>query len=207
MIANKNKNGMTIVDVIISIGIFFIGVAGFSMLFVRSWKVNSFVIEEGESIRVASRAVSRVVSELRKTRQADDGSYMIKSADNFDLVVYFNNDDDLATERIHYFFEDEKLKKGISEPTGLPAVYPVGDQEVEIIVDHVSNTPSDPIFYYYNENYPGDNVNNPLTTPASTGNIKLIKIFLWVNIKPQTAPENVKFESFVNLRNLNEYNE
>jgi len=203
----RNKKGLTLIDVLISIGIFSLGVGGFSILFARIWRINSFVIEEGESVRIASMAINKVVSELRKTRQADNGAYMIKSADDFDLVVYMNDDDDSDTERVHYFLENEQLKKGVTKPTGMPPTYPSGDQSVSVMANYVTNTPADPIFYYYNENYPGDVINNPLSTPASIGDIKLMKIFLWINIKPEIAPDNVKFESFVNLRNLNEYNE
>lgn len=176
------------------------------MLFAKSWSINSFVIEEGNSIMIVSQSISKMVSELRKTRQADNGSYMIKSANDFDLVVYMNDDGDVQTERVHYYLENQQLKKGVSDPSGSPPVYPANDQRIEILANYVVNTSSEPIFYYYNENYPGDTTNNPLYTPASIGDIKLIKIFLWVNIKPLTAPDNVKFESFVNLRNLNEYN-
>lgn len=194
-------------DVIVSIGIFSLGIAGFMALFVDTWKTNSFVLEEGQSVGMASRAVGNTVKELRKTRQADNGNYMIKTADDFDLVVYMNNDADEETERVHYFLEDEKLKKGVTNPDGsTPVTYPVGDETVTVISDYVMNTPAQPVFYYYNENYPGDVVNNPLGTPAGVGEIKLIKIVVWINIKPLTAPDNVRMESFVNLRNLNEYN-
>ena len=201
----KNKKAMTLVDVIVSIGIFTLGVAGFSMLFVKSWKVNSFIVEEGNSIKIASQALNGVIKEIRKTRQADNGEYMIKSAEDFDLVVYTNDDSDPQTERVHYYLENEKLKKGVSDPTGSPAVYPANDETVSVIADYVTNTPEQPIFYYYNKNYPGDTINNPLSTPANIGDIKLIKVLLWINIKPETAPDNVRMESFVNIRNLNEY--
>lgn len=207
MLDCKKKRGMSIVDVIVSIGIFSLGIAGFTALFADTWKTNSFVLEEGQSVGMASRAVGNTVKELRKTRQADNGSYMIKTADDFSLVVYMNDDSDEETERVHYFLEDEKLKKGVTNPSGSsPVTYPAADEIVTIVSNYVMNTPAQPVFYYYNENYPGDIVNNPLGTPASVGDIKLIKIVVWINIKPLTAPDNVRMESFVNLRNLNEYN-
>lgn len=207
MISESKKKGMSIIDVIISIGIFSIGILGFTLLFSKSWTTNSFVLEEGNSITSATRTLNSVIKEIRKTRQADNGNYMISSADDFSLTVYMNDDLDLETERVHYFLEGESLKKGVTNPIGNPAVYQVNDENVYVLANYVTNTPAQPIFSYYNENYPGDVVNNPLATPANVGEIKLIKVSIWINIRPNTAPDNVEFESFVNLRNLNEYNE
>ncbi|KKP97927.1 MAG: hypothetical protein UR99_C0005G0023 [Candidatus Moranbacteria bacterium GW2011_GWD2_36_12] len=68
------------------------------------------------------------------------------------------------------------------------------------------NESSQPIFRFYNQDYPGDIVNNPLSTSPSLAvdQVRLIRVHLWINIKPLTAPDNVNFETFVNLRNLNE---
>lgn len=203
----KTKKGMTLVDVIIAIGIFTVGVAGFTILFSRAWTANSFIIEEGQATLMASRAVDRVIREVREARQADNGDFMISSGDDFNLTVYIDDDEDGVTERVHYFLESEQVKKGVTDPSGTPISYPPGDESVVVISNYVMNSPSEPIFYYYNENYPGDIINNPLSTPVDVGDIKLIKVSFLVNIKPDIAPENVWMESFVNLRNLNEFNE
>lgn len=205
----SGKKGMTLVDVMVAISIFTIGIGGFTMLFARSWKVNSFIIEEGNTVRIASRGVQTVVKDLRKIRQADNGDYAIKSGDDFNLTVYLDDDRDGVTERVHYFLDTDtnQLKKGVTDPVaGTPPTYPAGDQTVTVVADYVMNTPTQPIFYYYNKDYPGDIVNNPLNLSPTlpVAQVKLIRVLLWVNIKPLTAPDNVNFESFVDLRNLNE---
>lgn len=202
-----NKKGLTLIDTIISISIFSIGIAGFTMLFAHAWKTNSFIIEEGEASRGGSMALNKVITDLRKIRQAENGDYPIKSGDNFNLVVYLDDDNDDVAEKVHYFLEDGQLKKGVTEPNaGTPPTYPNGDQTVSVIANYVTNTSEQPLFYYYNEDYPGDTVNNPLNISPTLpiGDIRLVRIHLWINIKPLTAPDNVNFESFVDLRNLNE---
>lgn len=194
---------MTLVEMIVAISIFLIGMEGFTILFVRSWQSNSFIMEEGQASLAASRGVERTVDTIRKARQSDNGEYLILSADEFDLVVYSDVDSDGDTERVHYFLDGDDFNRGVTEPSGNPAVYPAGDQTVTLLADYVVNEASDPIFSYYNRDYPGDTTNNPLATPADVGDIGMIKVHLLVNIDPVHAPDNINIQSFARLRNIN----
>ena len=198
--------GITLVETLVAIGIFSLGIVGVTMLFSKAWKTNSFILEEGNATAGASRALTDTTKSLRKVKQADDGSYPIKSVGQFDLTVYLDDDGDGETEKVHYFLDNNgNFKKGISEPSGNPAIYPSEDQTVKTLARYIVNTSSEPIFYYYNKDYPIDTINNPLINPQ-VGDVRLIKIHLWVNIKPTTAPDNINMETFVELRNLNENN-
>jgi len=46
MIDKKNidNNGMTIIEMMVAISIFIIAITGFTSLFLRSWKVNSYTL-------------------------------------------------------------------------------------------------------------------------------------------------------------------
>lgn len=203
----KQKNrGMSLTEVMVAIFIMLIAITGFTYLFLSSWKTNKFVLEEGLASAAASRTTNLLVSELRRVRQADNGDFPLESGGSFDLKAYLDVDRDGVTERVHYFLEDQQLKKGVTEPTGsAPVSYPAADDSVTVLADYVTNTESQPIFYYYNGNYPGDAVNNPLATPVVVGNVKLVRVRLFVNIDPINAPNNVVIESFVYLRNLVNY--
>ena len=206
MITNKNYSGMTFVEAIVSILIFTIAIGGFSMLFVRIWRINSYSLEMGQASQGVSRGVSTAVNYLRKIRQADNGAYPVQSVGNNDMVVFSDYDKDGVTERLHLYLENQQLKMGTTKPTGtMPKVYQSGDQEVKIIADNIVNTSSEPIFYYYNKDYPGDVSHNPLILPADVSIIRLVKILLKVNIDPNRAPENIQIQSFVEFRNLNDY--
>ncbi len=197
---------MTLIEMLIAITIFTIGIGGFSLLFVKSWQGNSYVYEMGQSSVAASQGVNGVVSYLRKARQGDDGAYPIKSAANNDLVVFSDYDKDGVTERLHFYKNANQLIMGWRKPSGgLPKTYATGDQENKIIADRVVNDAGTPIFYYYNQDYPADQVNNPVATPANNAEVRLIKILLKVNIDPNRAPDNIEISSFVELRNLNDY--
>lgn len=196
-------SGMTLVETLVAIGILVMGTMGFSMLFIRSWRINGFVLESGLAATVASRAVEDTVSVLRRSRQADNGDYLFESGDAFDIRVYADIDQDGKTERVHYYLEDRTLRRGVTEPTETqPVTYPSGDQSVTTVASDIANEDSEPVFTYYNANYPGDTVNNPLSTPVSVSDVRLVKVRLVINIDPRRAPEDTSIESMAQIRNV-----
>jgi prepilin-type N-terminal cleavage/methylation domain-containing protein len=201
----KTNSGLSLVEMLIAIAIFVIGMVAFTLLFTRGWKSNTFIMEEGQASMAASRGVDSIVGELRRARQGDNGSYPVESADDNDLVVYMDIDHDDATERVHYFLDEtnKKVKRGVAEPiAGNPITYPSGDSTVEDVVSYVANSSSEPIFYYYGTGYPAspDAIAVPVNA-SQLQDIRLVRVKLLVNLKPGSAPDNIIFES----RNINNY--
>lgn len=208
---HKKYKGMSLVEVMVAIGIFSIGILGFSLLLVSSWKSYSFIYETGQDSFVASRAVNLVVNDLRKIRQADNGDYPIKSASEFDLVVYVDIDNDGETEKVHYFLDQDNnlLRMGISEPSSdTPPEYSSGDDSVQTLASHVVNDSDKPAFSYFGSNYFNDAV--PFTVPVASGklsNIRIIRVELLIDIRPYNSPDHVSIQSISQLRNLKDYEE
>ncbi|MBP6889414.1 MAG: prepilin-type N-terminal cleavage/methylation domain-containing protein [Candidatus Moranbacteria bacterium] len=198
--------GMSLVEMLMAIFILLIGLWGVTLLFINSWKMNKFVLETGNASLIASRTVNLIVRDIRRARQADNGDYPIESGGENDLQIYIDIDGDGATERVHYYLSNGSIYQGITEPNAtMPITYPSGDQTTVLLAQHISNTSSDPVFFYYNKNYPSDIINNPLATPVTVQNVRLIRVHLLVNIDPINAPNNINVESFAELRNLNNY--
>lgn len=195
---------MTLTEVLMAVFIMAITMEGFALLYMRSLRSNAFILEEGMTVFAVSRAVNSMVSDLRKIRQSDGGAYPILLGSDSELTVFLDIDSDGATEKVRYFLDGSDMKRGVSDPITdtAPVTYPDGDDSVSIIATRIVNTENQPVFYYYNENYPGDQVNNPLVTPVSVGDVRLVKIHLLMNIDPARAPDNVNIQSFVQLRNL-----
>lgn len=208
MYTKRTLRAMTLVELMVAIAVVLISMEGFTYLFLKTWDTNKFIIEEGMASTAASRATNKIVIQLRAVQQGDNGDYPIESADDFDLVFYCDIDNDGAAEKVHYFLDDanDQLKLGVSDPLATnPVTYPAGDTTVTVVANYIVNEASNPIFFYYNENYPGDTVNNPLATPSSVGDIQMIQVHLYVNINPVHAPDNINIESFVDLRNLHDF--
>jgi hypothetical protein len=124
------------------------------------------------------------------------------------LTIYSDIEDDGVVEKVHYYLDQasDQLRVGITNPTSaVPPTYPSGDETTYVLAYYIVNEATDPIFYYYNDDYPGDTTNNPLSLPTSLANIQLVRIKLLINIDPIKAPNNVYIESFVDLRNLHDY--
>ncbi|OGI21442.1 MAG: hypothetical protein A3J06_04750 [Candidatus Moranbacteria bacterium RIFCSPLOWO2_02_FULL_48_19] len=201
----RTLKAMTLVEMLIAISIMLIGMGGFSLLLLKSLGTNKFIIEEGVSSAAVSRATNKIITALRSVRQADNGDFPVESGSDFDLKVYIDIDDDDATERVHYFLDlvNDQLKMGVTNPLAtMPVTYPASDDTVSVLANYIVNTDVDPVFYYYNENYPGDAINNPLVTPINVQDVRLIRVHLLMNIDPVRAPNNVNIESFADLRNL-----
>jgi type II secretory pathway pseudopilin PulG len=199
-------SGMTLVELMVAIFIMLMAMQGFTLLFLQSWKTNGFILETGLAASAASRAVNIAVSDLRKVRQGDDGDYPIEAGDDFDLSAYIDIDGDGVTERVHYFLENREFKRGIREPSATqPVTYADGDGTVTVLASDIANESTEPVFSYYNEDYPGDTANNPLDTPIAIRDARLVKVRLVINIDPNNAPDDTNIESFAEFRNLNDY--
>ena len=202
----KTLRGMSFIEMIIAILILLLGMSGFTYLFVDSWRSNKFIIEMGNASLLASRSVNNLVADLRKVRQADNGDYPIESGDDFDVEVYIDIDNDGVTERVHYYLQAGSLYRGVREPNaGLPITYPNGDGTTTLLAGSIINSNVQPVFSYYNDEYPSDTINNPLATPVDVAEVRMIKVHLMVNIDPLNVPEHINIESFAELRNLNGY--
>ena len=194
------------IETIVAIAIFTIGIEGFTILLSRSWTQNAYTIEMGQTSMAASQAVNRVVGYIREARQGDNGAYPVVSADDNDLVIFSDYDRDGQTERLHFYRSASDLLMGIREPSsGFPITYASGYGEIKTITSCVVNDADNPIFAYYDADYPEDSVNNPVNTPALAPDIRLVRITIHININPDRAPDNVEIRSFAEMRNLNDH--
>ncbi|MFA5871826.1 MAG: prepilin-type N-terminal cleavage/methylation domain-containing protein [Parcubacteria group bacterium] len=198
-----SQKGLTLVEMLIAVFIFLLMMNGVVMLIKYIYRNYGFSMEQGISVNNVQKSLKTMIGDIRGLRRADSGAYAIKSADDFDFVFYSDVDGDGVTEQVHYFLENDSIKKGVSEPSGTPPVYPSSDQVESVLAEHVVNTTSQPLFSYYNEDYPADLVNNPLAVPVSQiSQIRMVKTDVRYNLDPNRAPDNIRLESFVALRNL-----
>jgi len=200
-IKNKKFSGMTLIEVIVAISIFTICMAGFSYLFLKSWKANSYIIEAGQASVMATQGMGRVVRYIREARQADNGDYLVDLADNNDFTFYSDYDNDNITERLHIYKNENSLLIGIAEPSG--GSYPSEDQETKIVTKDLVNEENVPVFYYYNNDYIGSASEEPLQTPAVVSNVKMVKILLKVDTNINRDPVATELSSLAELRNAN----
>jgi hypothetical protein len=184
-----------------------LGMVVFTMLSVKAWNYKGYALEQATATTAATKVITQMVHEIRTARQANDGSYAIKETEDNSLTIYRDEDLDGNAEKVHYFVDGDKLKKGVSKFNS--GAY--GPEEVKILLKYVTNEDkNEPFFYYYGNGYPASNNEYAVSSDGSMSSplpfdVRLIRIHLWINVKPIVAPENVNLESIAELRNLNEY--
>jgi len=198
-----SQRGLTLVEMLIAIAIFSMILSGTLLLIRYIYKNYGFAMEQGLSLNEVQGGLKTIVNEIRGAQSADSGAYAIASADEFDFVFYADVDNDGATERVHYYLQNGIIQRGIAESSGSPPIYPSEDQTTSELVTHVVNTADQPLFYFHDTNYPVDQINNPLPVPISdVSMIRLVKMDIYYNYDPYRAPNNIRLESFVEMRNL-----
>ncbi len=197
-------NGFTVIEVLTVIGILLVVITATFAVSISGFKNQFFMQELNDATEEAKRGIEVMVAEIREAANGDDGSYPLVSAQNFELIFFSNIDEDGLTERVRYFLDSSQLKRGITKPNGFPLVYdPENNEAADTLVSYVSNDlSSEPIFFYYNQNYPGDDAKNPLTAPANLLAVRAIKIRLFCNVNLERAPDDIELSSFVQIRNL-----
>lgn len=187
---------MTLTELVVAMAILTIVSTGLSVFFINIWKAKSNEVEMGSSLLKVSQSINKMTAIIRQANQADSGAYFIDSADDFDLVIYANVDDDDNMERVHYYLDGAEIKMGITDPIlGTNPSYPELDDDTVVLATNVVNESSEPIFVYYDNNYVA------LTTPASIPPIRLVRVNVRVNTDPDKITD-VVISSLTSFRNI-----
>lgn len=196
------RKGFTLVELLVGMAIFAllaIVAISFQKLLIQS---ESFSVQSVFTLQNANAGLRTLITELRSASVADNGAFPLEEALDQQITFYANTDADTDTERVRYFLDGTEFKKSTTEPEGFPVTYPQQNEVVKIIAEFVSNG-SDPIFTYYNQDWPSDQINNPLTTPPQLDEVTLVKISLRVNSTPDVAESELILEPAVQIRSLN----
>ncbi len=197
----KNKGGFTLIEILVASVVTVVLAGGIISLqyFIGQNQVTAWKSYLG--INEANASVSSLVAELRTARNGENGSYPLEIANANEIAFYSDVDFDGAIERVRYFLVGSTFSRGVTEPSGFPVTYPSANEKVKDISTIVQNQGT-AVFSYYNNDWPIDTINNPLTTPASPVNVKLIKIHLVLNADPSSNNTDYVLENFTQIRML-----
>lgn len=195
---SRNKQGITLVEVLVSIGIFAFLTIGITSLFLTSWKYNKIVWEQLKTQNEGRKVTRDFTNELRVASLSSIGAYPIESASSSQIVFYTNIDSDSLTERVRYFLSGRTLRKGVIKPAGSPLAYNSANEVIaEIAHDLVTSTV---LFSYYDSDYTGAEAQLP--SPVDVTQIRVVGISLTLEEDPNASPIPFHIESKVMLRNL-----
>ncbi len=200
-ISNKIKNrGMTMIEIVVSVGILALIMVAVSSFQVSVLRNNKYANDSLQSAQDARAILKTIVKELRSAKPGNNGSYPISQAATSSITFYSDTDADGLQEQIRYFLLSNTLKRGSIKPTGSPLIYNSANETFKILASSVKNTASSSLFEYYNNVYATTSV--ALTQPVTTSAVRLVKVNLLIDADPNRSPVPRLYVGQVTLRNL-----
>lgn len=193
--------GFTLIETITAVSIFSLALGILTIFIYNSYRSYDYNFQQISAIEETRKGIETMVKEIREAKYGDDGSYPLSQAGNNEFVFYSDIDQDSLTERIRYFMQGTNLKKGVVKPENDPPIYISAHETITTISQFVQNS-ANPIFTYYNGNWPTDIVNNPLPTLTRLTDTKLMHVRLKINVNPNRPPSDFILESDTQIRNL-----
>jgi type II secretory pathway pseudopilin PulG len=201
MMTKRNSVGFSLIETLIAVTLVIIVIAGVAALFTFFFRNYSFSFDQQQSVQSASTALTQILREVREARISENGAWPIVEALDNSFTFYGDVTGDLRSDRVRYFLDGNTLKRGVVEPAGVPAVYDPLTEKVTTVADYVYQD-GRPTFTYYNGNWPGDAVNNPLPPASRLSSTRYIEMYL--RIDTELGGGSAAFETYsgVSLRNL-----
>lgn len=198
---SKNNSGLTLIEVLVAMALLsLIGLGILSLQYILGQNQVA-IINSYKSTDEANLSVTGFVREIRSARASDNGAYPLEIVNDNEIVFYSDGDYDGITERLHYYLSGNNFIKGIIKPEGYPVLYPPNQEKITVLSENVRNA-GVPIFYYYNEDWPDDIINNPLSQNSRLANTKMVRIYLRLNTQHNLPDKDYVLESFAQLRML-----
>jgi len=192
----KRKNGFTIIELMVGVSIFVIFLALSSNYIIRGLKLNTFANEQEEAVKTTRKIMDSMIKEIREAAQSDTGEYSLDTVQPQTLTFYSDTDSDSYKEKIRYFMDGHLLKKGVIKATSSPLEYPAAEEIITVEAEYINNQ-TEPIFTYYDTNY-----TEIASSSAEKNKIRLVHIFLKVNVTPEIMPADYLMDMDVQIRNL-----
>ena len=201
-----DKNGFTLVEMIVAISILTIMVFAMVAFFISLYREQATDVVRIKRIREASVAIEKISLEIRKMNRGEDGSYPIGSAQEQSLIFYSDIDNDGLAEKIESFLSGTDLVKRTINPTGDPYQYILEDppNPPDIIMAGNIRNGTDPIFRYYDEDYTGSEVS--LSDPVNVTAVRSIGINLDINPDNNYLVHPFHIGTKIHPRNLKSFN-
>ncbi|MCX8009110.1 MAG: prepilin-type N-terminal cleavage/methylation domain-containing protein [Patescibacteria group bacterium] len=193
--------GFTLIEIILATFLFS-SIVGFTAIFFIFYLRNySFSFEQQQVVSEAQGAITLMMKEIRKIRNGDNGSWPLVQTDDRIFVFYSDVTNDGRTDRVRYFLDGRELKRGVIQPTAVPVTYPPQNEIITTIARFVEATNS-AIFRYYNGNWPGDTMNNPLPPSQRILNTRFVEVTLTINPTQNFAAKPFQLSSGVSIRSM-----
>ena len=195
------KKGFTLIEILVSSAILVILASGFLGLQYIVSQNQTTAWKNYTSVEDANNVITAITRELRNLREADNGVYAIDTTGDQEIIFYSDTDYDGDVEKVRYTLTGTQFTRGVIEPTGIPISYPAENEVSKELSENIRNN-TEPVFYYYNSDWPTDTVNNPLPEASRNAETRVVEISLRSNTKPDDSDSDYILKTSVQLRML-----
>jgi type II secretory pathway pseudopilin PulG len=194
----KPAKGFTIIEVVVTIGIFSFIIVTMLMFTARSYSSFFSLNDKTSVVTKARQAVDVLGGEMREAQSSDIGAYALVSATATELIFYANVDASSDIERVRYTISGSDFLRGTIKPVGTPASYPPGNEQVKTIINAL--VPGSTTFTYYPGTFTGSEA--PLSAPVNPASVRYIVLAISLDETPGEKPEPIDIVTGSTLRNL-----
>lgn len=197
----NRQSGFSLIEIIIAAAILSVLVFVIASLRNNVNTLGNLVTQKLQSRQDIDRVMDQMVTEIRSAAPSSQGAYPIDSASTSSLVFYSDVDSDGLFERIRYTVGSTTLDRGVIKPSGNPLTYATSSERVATLISNLTRTTSSPVFSYYGDDYTGT---QPPLAPTSTlaSAVRLVRVTLYVDVRPREAPKPAFVSQLINIRNL-----
>lgn len=188
-----NKKGFTLIETMVVMLIFSVLALVVGDMVIAGLKNSRYESEEATAVEYARKSMGVITKDIRGANTSERGDYPIITAQPYELTFFNDVNGDNLMERIRYYLAGTNLVREIYLPGPLKD-YSVFDASSTVAM-YVNNNAL-PIFTYYNSG---------LGTTTTINQIRMVDIYLMINVTPYIAPNDFILQSDINLRNLKDY--
>lgn len=109
------NKGFTLIETLVAIFIFVTITTALFSIIPSLYQADRYALQQTQAVDEARRGMKIMLREIREASPGQDGSYMIKSASDNELVFFSDIDQDDQTERVRYFLGDSSSSEDEQE--------------------------------------------------------------------------------------------
>jgi prepilin-type N-terminal cleavage/methylation domain-containing protein len=187
------QKGFTLVEMLIVISILVLLYFLAGDIVIDGLRMTRYESEQAIAVESARKSMELITKDIRGANTSEKGDYPIVIAQEDEFAFFNDVNGDNSMEKIRYYVDGVNMIREIYSPGDLKD-YSVfsGSTTIATYINNVSV----PIFSYYDPDSMETDIIN---------NIRMVRIYIMINITPAIAPNDYILESDVNLRNLKDY--
>ena len=201
--AQGREEGLSLVELLVFIGVGSVLIVTLGLIVSGTSRISRQQIEQGAITEKARVQLERMSDEIRNAQYidcnldadtADADEHWLYGANDFEIIVLSNVDDDVEAERVRYFVqvgttgETKKLKRGVTQPGASLCDFSTNPENVTTVLTGLENAtpdPAVPVFQYFTSGNEAARLTTPVIRLSSVLRVRLeLKIDEDINIEP-----------------------